>query len=724
MVNYADVLSKLKEEQEYTFSELVNKDRTKTPGLKNTLLRILHNEIASIPLDNNIEKYKYIYKIFKYLGEPSNECEKERIINALEDCKNLCDNRIKSSKKTKSKNKRIKVLCKITDILSITILNLQYYNREVKKEIMDYELLFYLIFEIQNYTYLFEIIKTYPDKSTARNDEGKYLVEELIDRYLCEMLENENSGQVIYLEKVIKLFMDKFKQRITNKETMKIINRLSNSINEIDNLDLATQKKQKIIFFINEIIVYIDSKIYTECEIQNSINNLKNSINISDEMSRSFIIYYLDRLCEIVNNNKYNTEIIEKINSFISGIDKLKIDKSIKYEIKNVTNVVTRYLINNIATNQMYDYLNYKYNINNNYSNDILNEAKNTITMNNEKVLDCTNKFTFTIDGKRTSVYDDAISFESFSDGTSLLGIYLADCTSFIPRDSMIDKKALSLGETVYLRGQYSSMLVPELVNNLTLKRSENRRVIGHFFLFDKSFNCIDFRVKKCLVNISENYDYERANTLLYDSRNIDEVKTLRNIFFASKSLGKLDNAKKEFRRVKQLKRTIIYEEKDNNSVSSFMIADLMVYLNSTIATFFSNHPEIPFIYRNNLSNYGKDVIKRMNDIVLSDYDYDSVISYINALCPPSFYSIDNVGHNGLNLKAYCHATNPLRNYCSLEIQRMVEKYIINKDMHVDEEEAKRVSSLCEYLNSRMKMNDEYINELNVLCQKQKKLTK
>lgn len=724
MVNYADVLSKLKEEKEYTLFELANKEKTKIPGLKNTLLKILHNEIASIPLNNDVEKYKYIYKIFKYLDEPSNEYDKERITENLEKCKNICYERIKLAKKSKNKKNNTKVLYKIIDILDITILNLQYYDSKITKEIMDYDLLFYLIFKVQNYTYLFEIIKTYPDKCKARNKEGKYLVEELIDKYLCEMLINENSGQVIYIEKVIKLFMDKFKQRINNSDIIKIVNRLNNSINEINSLDLLEQKKQKIIFFINEIILYIDSRIHTAQEILNVIKDIKNNINIFDEMEKSFVIYYLDRLIEIIDKNEYNVKTIEQINSFISNLDKLNIDKSIKREIKDLTNVVVRYLSNNIATNQMYDYLNYKYNIDNSYGRDVLDEAKNTITINNEKVLDCTNKFTFTIDGARTMVYDDAISFETFNDGTSLLSIYLADCASFIPRDSLIDNRALSLGETVRARGQYYSMIVPELVDNLTLKKSVNRRAIGYFFLFDKDLKCIDFKVRKCLIKVSENYDYEKANMLLSDSRSIEEIRTLKGILMASKSLGKLDQAKEEFRKIKQLKRTIIYEEKDSNSVSAFMIADLMVYLNSTIANYFAKHPEIPFIYRNNLSNYGKDIIREMNDIISSNYDYDSVISYINALCPPSFYSIENIGHNGLNLKAYCHATNPLRNYCSLEIQRMIEKYIINKDMHVTFDEARRVTDLCDYLNSRMKMNDEYVNELNILDQKQKKLTK
>src|SRR5574344_742839 len=102
MVNYADVLSKLKEEKEYTLFELANKEKTKIPGLKNTLLKILHNEIASIPLNNDVEKYKYIYKIFKYLDEPSNEYDKERITENLEKCKNICYERIKLAKKSKN----------------------------------------------------------------------------------------------------------------------------------------------------------------------------------------------------------------------------------------------------------------------------------------------------------------------------------------------------------------------------------------------------------------------------------------------------------------------------------------------------------------------------------------------------------------------------------------------------------------------------------------------
>ena len=81
-------------------------------------------------------------------------------------------------------------------------------------------------------------------------------------------------------------------------------------------------------------------------------------------------------------------------------------------------------------------------------------------------------------------------------------------------------------------------------------------------------------------------------------------------------------------------------------------------------------------------------------------------------LCPPSIYSCENLGHTGLNLDAYCHSTNPLRNYASLECQRLIIEHIINKDNTIDlEKEKQYIKELCEYMNNRINLNKVFIEE-------------
>lgn len=725
MVDYGEIVLKLKQEGDIIGLELAQMNYEQKHDLIECLLKILHDQVASIPLNNNVENYKYLYKILKYLEEYAPDYGKRKTFKNLNEIEKICNKRIGRALSSKHNRCKTKVLEKIKDIIDVTKMSIDYYAANDNKEVRSYNLLICLIFEIKNYNYLFEIIKTYPNKIIAKNEDGKYLIEELVDRYLCEVVKNESLGEIIYLEKVIKLFIDNPKLKISNGAKTKIIDKLNNSINEINNIFLPYSQKQKIVFFINEIITYIETKKYTKTEIIDKIKCMMDSdFSIVKKEEADFISYYLNILYKTIIDQKYDSKISEQLNHYIMDIDKFNIKNEIKDELINLAKMVIKYLSNNIATSQMYNYLDYKYNINYNYNDSVIDEAKNIVILNGEQVLDCTNKFTITIDKSNTRVYDDAISLERFDDGTRLLGIYLADCASFIKRGSAIDLKAFSLGQTVMSIQRYHSMLAPDLVEKLTLCSNNNRRAIGHFFLLDKDMNCISFSVKKCLINVHENYDYEKSNILLTDSRNIEEVKLLKEMLVVSNQISKLNYAKQEFRTVKKLKREIIYQEKVKDTLSSFMISDFMIYLNSYIANFFNSHPEIPFVYRNNLSNYSEDIIKRVNEIMINDYDSDCVLSYINLICPPSYYSTINEGHRGLNLDAYCHATNPLRNYCSLETQRLIEKYIINKDMNVPENEDKRLHDLCEYMNSRINMNNEYVEESYSLENRIKKLTK
>ena len=149
------------------------------------------------------------------------------------------------------------------------------------------------------------------------------------------------------------------------------------------------------------------------------------------------------------------------------------------------------------------------------------------------------------------------------------------------------------------------------------------------------------------------------------------------------------------------------------------MIAEFMVQTNSFIADFFQKHPEIPFIYRINLSSYGNDIIDKIKDISGANMSFEELLTYINYICPPSVYSVTNLGHNGLKLDAYCHGTNPLRNYSSLEIERIIVEFMINDGRCIDLDERKKfLTELCEHMNTRMSLDNDYVEEVKQLYKK------
>lgn len=721
MTSKDDIIEKLKKTKKYTLLDLANNNFDQVDVVKETLLKILAEEMSSMPFGNNTNDYKYLYKMFKYLCEPQNEIEKKHIIGKLKELEKIYQKR---SKEKDSKNK-LKVLNKLKTLIDINMMYLEHYNffesEQTNEDIILYNLLEFLIYEVRNYDYLVEYLKTYSVKAIIKNKKGKLFIEEIIDKYLCEVVSN-NDGEIAYLEKVIKLLLDSPSFILKTGDIEKLKEKLLNYKEEINKFYISDGQKHKIMFFIDEIGCYLDKDEYdsikTLKKVQDLLNNIYEYKMTTDD--NKLLMQYFDYLIEIINTNTIGMKTIIRLNSFLSSITNSAISDKIKREVSILNNSIISHIRKQNIKYQAIGYLDYKYGIICEPNDDLIKESKQIINNEGEVVLDCRDKYVITIDKRTTQVYDDAISIDCYSDGTRLLGIYLADVASFIKPDSLIDKRALNLSETVQFAQRYIPMLPYDIIKQLTLVEDNERRAIGYFFLLNKNMEIIGFKVKKCLITVDKNFDYDLATSYLTDSRDIKKIKTLKEMLLISKCINNMDNPGKSYRELKDIRRG--NGEKKIDNLSNDMIVNYMVFLNSYIAQFFNSHPEIPFIYRNNLAHFSKELKDKIFEITKGDYSYTEMIKYMNHIFPPSFYSTTNQGHNGLNLKAYCHATNPLRKYCSLEIQRLIEKYLINRDMNIDQNELKRLEMLSEYMNTRLNLNNEYQQEL--LDIKAKRLTK
>ncbi|MHC4500385.1 MAG: RNB domain-containing ribonuclease, partial [Planctomycetota bacterium] len=78
---------------------------------------------------------------------------------------------------------------------------------------------------------------------------------------------------------------------------------------------------------------------------------------------------------------------------------------------------------------------------------------------------DITDKVVITIDPPDAKDFDDAISLEKDDEGNWLLGVHIADVSSFVVTDSALDGEARNRGNSVYLPGKTIPML-PEILSN------------------------------------------------------------------------------------------------------------------------------------------------------------------------------------------------------------------------------------------------------------------
>lgn len=639
---YDRVRSILKEKGTMPIGEVSKKLKCSDLKSRQLLLQYFSNEVGHLPADADFVRYKYLFKVFKYFDDIADENEKRHTIQNLETAADLCTRRIKRLNKEKKKcDEEPIILQKFLDSVEVALINLKYKEIVKKADLssneVSYNLLNYLIYDVRNYNYLFELLKMFPKNLALKNKQGVYLIDELIMKYIENVQNNNSNSEIIYYEKVINLFITDPKFNIEPELKSKLVCKLEGALDEIVSSQSEHKDKDKSSFFIKEVI--------------------------SD----------------------------------------IKIDED---EERNIAQI------------------NYKYDVNPRFSEVILNESKRMITLDNkEQVLDCRDKYTVTVDGETTWTYDDACSLEKLDNGHYLLGIYVADATMAVPRNSLIDLEARKRSESIYLGLSVITMLPVDLTKKLTLQENKDRNAIGYFFELDEAINCLNFSVRRCLINVNNNYSYDKVNSMLTDSKNIEEIKNMKNMYYISSKFHENSNLRMQYRTLKSMKKAIKANSPSTDvttNIASAMIADFMTQTNAYVADYFHKHPEIPFIYRINLSSYGLDTIKKIKDISGKEISFEDMLNYLNYICPPSIYSTVNLGHNGLVLPAYCHSTNPLRNYCSLEIERIIVDHMINDGKHVNLEQSREyLDGMCEYMNTRINLNMDYVEEVKQLYKKQ-----
>ncbi|MCK4563080.1 MAG: VacB/RNase II family 3'-5' exoribonuclease [Verrucomicrobia bacterium] len=81
---------------------------------------------------------------------------------------------------------------------------------------------------------------------------------------------------------------------------------------------------------------------------------------------------------------------------------------------------------------------------------------------------------TFTIDPETAKDYDDAVSLEPHPDGGWLLGVHIADVSTFVQPGTLIDKEAFRRGNSIYLVDRAVMMLPRELTTKVCSLNPEN----------------------------------------------------------------------------------------------------------------------------------------------------------------------------------------------------------------------------------------------------------
>ncbi|MFV0249459.1 MAG: ribonuclease catalytic domain-containing protein [Bacilli bacterium] len=570
--------------------------------------------------------------------------------------------------------------------------------------------------EIEKYMYLFKIFNYLENiENVTENDNIIISLENISIVCLKRLKENKKNNKVNNNNKnIFSLILDK-----TDTTVIKLKQK---------ELPRYIEKSKTVLEILNNLIY--NYKNYNKIEA--IINTFLNDIKLSQEEINIFFEELIDKYTKAIIDNNQILDIIHYQKIIKLCIFDLKLNIDLNLEKKLISKLEeTRYLVESKNFNKKnkkrfaqyldetiknlekkdvtndINQLKYKYNILPNNKHNMLNEPNDTQMNKSTKITDCKNKYTFTIDEFNTWAFDDACSLEKLENGNYLLGIYVADVTTEVPRNSNIDILARKMVQTTNFNRSVVTMLPTDLINKLTLKKNEDRMAIGSFFELDNNLNCINYYVERCIINVDNNYSYDTVDCMLTDSKQTLEINTLKNIVKIAKKFQNSSNLNTQYRLSKKLMGEIICCEAANSKFAHTMISDLMVQYNFFIANYFSKQLKVPFIYRVNIYN-NENILPFLKECKSAR----EVEKYLSNSVDSSIYSVENLGHKGLCLPSYCHATNPLRNYSSLENERLIIEHMIDNDFSADlKNRYEKYKNLCEYMNNRIELNKEYIED-------------
>ncbi|MBN1392430.1 MAG: ribonuclease R [Sedimentisphaerales bacterium] len=369
----------------------------------------------------------------------------------------------------------------------------------------------------------------------------------------------------------------------------------------------------------------------------------------------------------------------------------------------------------------------HQYHLPSEFDEDCIEQArKSAAEFNPEKAdgrEDITDKVIITIDPPDAKDFDDAISIETDRQGNRVLGVHIADVSSFVKADSPLDEEAKNRGNSAYLPGRTIPML-PEILSNgiCSLQPGQKRFCKSAYLTYDREGNVLNRRFANSIISSAQRLTYEDADKALKGhTKEIkpEVVKLLKDMEALSQVIesrrekaGMLHLDLPEIELVMDKSGRVVDAHPADTSYPHTIIEMFMVEANEAVASLLDRqnipfmrriHPEPDALGMKSLAQlvkaFGVSVPRVPNraaiqELLASVKGADCSFA-VNLAVLRSFekaqYSPLNIGHYALASTHYCHFTSPIRRYADLLIHRLLEFYLQNR---VDA--AKQVSAVLD----------------------------
>jgi exoribonuclease R len=264
---------------------------------------------------------------------------------------------------------------------------------------------------------------------------------------------------------------------------------------------------------------------------------------------------------------------------------------------------------------------------------------------------------------------DDAISIKI--DKNIEIAIHISDPTSYIEKNSDLDKELFKRATSLYLDKTHHMMPLKLATELISLKQNKQSRAYTCIIKFNTS-NIDD--IKDIIKSNKNNINFEFIKTNIQVTKNLSydefQKQTLENEYYKNiYDIGKqiLDGL------------NICYEEYDSHK----MIESYMLLCNMCASK--------------------KSILKRANLLKSDKIDkYDKYNRYNQTM---ALYTLEDKKHEGLDVY-YTHFTSPIRRYADMIVHRLIS----NESEYTEDE----LNKMIEHINNKTKYYKKIYNMYNL----------
>jgi exoribonuclease II len=298
--------------------------------------------------------------------------------------------------------------------------------------------------------------------------------------------------------------------------------------------------------------------------------------------------------------------------------------------------------------------------------------------------LDC-----FTIDGERTRDLDDALSLEILPTGY-LLGVHIADVSSLVAGDSVLDREAQERGTSIYLPETRLPMLPEDISEDtLSLVATKERRALSFLITLDHEGAVEKCDIKPSLIRVRRRLSYGEADLLLEGRDDILGILARLAERLKARRLAqggyelKLPEVWVSF----DSQGKVLVTLEDQETPSHQLVGETMVLANS-LASAFLVERGAPAIFR--AQPEPREAIDREAKKTLLELwqDRRRLSRVVMDLKPQP--------HWGLGLPHYTFATSPIRRYLDLVIHRQILSLLLGAAPFYSPAELEKITQIID----------------------------